>query len=129
MDIAKSLMYLTQVELHLAANILKFDEVQKQTVIRQLEVLLSLQNDDEVVVQSVYSDHGTGQLVFFFNSMSSASISMHFFIFSMVVLFYVKTEARNILPAMQVSDMLNSKLKSDVAFLDFKFLRADTYGK
>nr|XP_039253437.1 dyslexia-associated protein KIAA0319-like protein [Styela clava] len=94
------------VELHLDANILRFDEAQKQTVIKQLEVLLSLQPDDKIIVTDVFAEHGTGH---------------------MIVLFYVKSKDGQILPAMTVTDSLNSKLKYDVDFLEFKFLRADTY--
>lgn len=94
------------VELHLDANILRFDEAQKQTVIKQLEVLLSLQPDDKIIVTDVFAEHGTGHLV---------------------VLFYVKPKDGEVLPAMTITDTLNSKLKSDVGFLDFKFLRADTF--
>lgn len=45
----------------------------------------------------------------------------------MILLFYVETKEKGILPALSVSESLNSKLKSGVALLEFKFLRADTY--
>lgn len=45
------------------ADISHFDQEHEGVVIKQLEVLLSLQPEDKIVVRNVFPEHGTGQLV------------------------------------------------------------------
>lgn len=49
--------------------------------------------------------------------------------FSFVILFYVILKNGKTMQASEITYLLNSKLKHDVDFLEFKFIRAETFGK